>query len=379
MRVTDLFAGCGGLSKGFEMAGFELTLALEQWDLARTVYEQNFNHIIKSADLSNVLDATNVISRERPDIIIGGPPCQEFSVAGGRVEGVRAELTLNFAEIVKAISPQWFLIENVQGIKNSAAWAKGRKLLKNAGYGITECVLNAAYFGVPQNRKRFFAIGCIGEEDNFLLDQIEFGRTEQPLSLREYVGDEFGIDFYYRHPRNWGRRGVFSLNEPSPTIRSTNRSVPPGYTPHPDDAGPSNIARRLTVEERARVQTFDKTFRFAGAMTAQDTLVANAVPVVLAQHVASAISRYEEERSMTIDQNFRSWLSDNQEYTQRTISNVVSRLNRAIRILHTKQLTNDPLDAIHALERKKEFVELSSSVRSQIKKAIRLHAKYHQK
>jgi DNA (cytosine-5)-methyltransferase 1 len=105
-------------------------------------------------------------------------------------------------------------------------------------------------------------------------------------------------------------------------------------------------------------------------------MIANAVPASLAEHVAAAISRYEEQRSMFSDPNFREWLSSTQEYTPRTISNVISRINRASRILHARQLSNDPLDIIHALERKGEFAELSSSVRSQIKKAIRLRAEF---
>lgn len=376
MRVVDLFAGCGGLSKGFEQAGFELTLAVEHWAPAREVYEANFDHVVRDLDLARVSDATRLIRPERPDLIMGGPPCQEFSAAGGRVESDRAELTLKFSRIISAVRPRWFMLENVPGAQNSVAWQAGRAVLEKAGYGITECVLNAAYFGVPQNRKRFFAIGCQGEEHDFLFDEIQMDSSDAPLSVRDFVGDEFGIDFYYRHPRNWGRQGVFSLDEPSPTIRSTNRPVPPGYTPHPNDAGPSNEARPLSSWERARIQTFPENFRFSGTMTSQNTMIANAVPSILAEHVASAILRYEERLLMYSDPNFREWLSSTQDYTPRTISNVISRINRASRILHARKLSNDPLDVIHALERKGEFTELSSSVRSQIKKAIRLRAEF---
>ncbi|MFC7288770.1 DNA cytosine methyltransferase [Herminiimonas glaciei] len=379
MRVVDLFAGCGGLSKGFEQAGFELTLAVEQWEAARTTYSNNFHHPVSNMDLSEVIDATKLIRAQRPDLIIGGPPCQEFSVAGSRVEGPRAQLTVSFSEIVRDSGSKWFMLENVQGIRNSDAWIAGKSLLEEAGYGITECVLNAAYFGVPQNRKRFFAIGCLGEKNDFLLDQLEVGATDNPLSIRDFLGDEFGIEFYYRHPRNWGRRGIFSIDEPSPTIRSTNRSVSPGYTPHPDDAGPSTNARRLSTAERARVQSFSRDFKFSGSMTDQNTMIANAVPVLLAQHVASAIARYEEERLMFSDPHFRQWLAHTHEYTPKTVSNVISRVKRASRILHANFIPPDPLDAINALERRKEFIDLSSSVRSQIKKAIKLHAEFHRR
>ena len=379
MRVVDLFAGCGGLSKGFENAGCELALAVENWEAARKVYQRNFDHPVLDLDLSGVNEATKVIAKELPDIIVGGPPCQEFSIAGSRVEGSRARLTINFAEIIHATKPKWFVLENVQGIRNSATWIEARKILEDAGYGISESVLNAAYFGVPQNRRRFFAVGCLGETHDFLVDQLETKQSEEPLTIRQYVGDEFGIDFYYRHPRNWGRRGIFSLDEASPTIRATNRNVPPGYSAHPEDAGSHLEARALTTTERARLQTFESTFTFLGTNTAQNTMIANAVPVNLAKHIAITILRHEKGQAMDSDLAFRKWLVSSQRYTPRTAGNIVSRLKRTSRILHTSKLSIDPLDVIHALERSGEFTNLPSSVKSQIKKAIRLHAEFYQR
>lgn len=377
MRVVDLFAGCGGLSKGFEKAGFELALAVEKWEPARAVYQKNFDHPVKALDLSNLIDAVAGVKKERPEIIVGGPPCQDFSSAGERVESERARLTVSFAEIIRAARPAWFVMENVQEARKSLSWQSARRLLSSAGYGITECVLNAAFYGVPQNRKRFFAVGRLEEDDEFLLDELTSGATEDPLTVREYVKEDFGIDYYYRHPRTWGRRAVYSLDEPSPTIRSTNRPVPPGYRGHPDDAAMASLARPLTAEQRARIQTFGKSFKFHGATTHKDIMIANAVPVNLARHIAKAIAGFEELRSMNPgDRTFRTWLADTQCYTPRTASNVVSRVRRANRILSISRLPNDPLTAIHALERKREYQELTSAVRSQIKKAIRLHAEF---
>ncbi|UMR31987.1 DNA (cytosine-5-)-methyltransferase [Massilia sp. MB5] len=377
MRVVDLFSGCGGLSKGFELAEFELMLAVERWAAARDVYARNFDHPVKDVDLNRVGDAVSLIEKERPNIIVGGPPCQEFSIAGDRVEGDKAKLTIKFAQIIRDVRPQWFVVENVIGLSQSATWQKARKILSGAGYGITEQVLNAAYFGTPQNRKRFFAIGRLDEEDGFLTDQLELGKADDPLSIRDFLGDEFGIDFYYRHPRNWGRRGVFSIDEPSPTIRSTNRPVPPGYTVHPRDAGPLEDARALTTVERARIQTFERNFELAGTITDQNMMIANAVPVQLAQHVAAAIRRYEEERIMISDPEFRNWLTAAHEYTPRTAGNVISRLKRATKILDSKNLPPNPLDALDKLDQQKEFRKLGVSIRSQIRKAIRLHAEFH--
>lgn len=375
MRAVDLFSGCGGLSKGLQNAGLDVTLGVEMWEPARAVYAANFEHPAKELDLSGVNDAAALVRRQKPMIIAGGPPCQEFSAAGMRVEGKRAKLTETFARIVIACDTEWFLFENVLGAESSEAWTRSRRLFQRAGFGITEVMMNAAHYGVPQYRKRFFAIGRRGEDDGFLLDELEDRKSEDALTVRDYVGDEFGIDYYYRHPRTWGRRAVFSIDEPSPTIRSTNRPVPPGYKRHENDSGPSHLARPLSPAERARVQTFDRKFQFFGTMTDQNVMIANAVPVNLAHHVGAAILSHQQwSATMPGDRRFRTWLENTQDYTPRTISNVLSRLKRAGRILNASRLSSDPLDTIHALERRKEFTNLSASVRSQIKKAVRLHS-----
>lgn len=378
MRTVDLFAGCGGMSKGFEAAGFELVLAAEKWAPARAVYEANFDHPARDIDLSDLIAAVHGVKKERPDIIVGGPPCQDYSAAGARIESERASLTVSFAEIVHAVRPTWFVMENVQEARKSNAWKSARNLLWRSGYGISEHVLNAAYFGVPQNRKRFFAIGRLGEDDQFMEGIVDAGATESPLSIREYLQDEFGIDFYYRHPRTWGRRAVYSIDEPSPTVRTVNRPVPPGYTRHPADAAHYKHVRALTPAERARVQTFGRGFVLSGIMSHLDIMVANAVPVELARHVADAIARFEKERGMpNADRTFKTWLQK-QGYEPRTAGNVVSRFHRVARLLKASRLQGETLVLIHQLERNREYQEMSSSVRSHLKQAIRLHAQFRE-
>lgn len=377
MRAVDLFAGCGGMSKGFEAAGFELVMAVEKWAPARHAYAKNFGHAAHDIDLADVVASVRGVKKEKPAIIIGGPPCQDYSAAGARMEGDRAQLTVSFAEIVNAVRPSWFVMENVQQARKSFSWQAAKRLLSKAGYGITECVLNAAYYGVPQNRKRFFAVGRLGEDREFLLEALEDGAAETPLTIREYLGDEFGIQHYYRHPRTWGRRAVYSIDEPSPTVRTTNRPVPPGYSKHPSDTADYRQVRALTPEERARIQTFEPEFQLVGPAWQRDTMVANAVPVQLARHVADAIMQFEKARGDSkVDRTFKTWLAETQGYTERTAGNVVSRLNRAARMLKIVRFDADPLSSIHALERKREYQELGSAVRSHLKKAIRLHAEF---
>ena len=100
MKVVDLFCGIGGLSLGFENSGFEIVSAYDFWDKAINVYSKNFSHPAVQFDLSDEANASITISRFKPDVIIGGPPCQDFSSAGTRQEGFKANLTVSFARIV---------------------------------------------------------------------------------------------------------------------------------------------------------------------------------------------------------------------------------------------------------------------------------------
>ena len=113
MRVVDLFAGSGGLSLGFQNAGFDVVAAFERWPAAAKCYRANFDHPALEIDLADVPAAVAEIEKFSPDVVIGGPPCQDFSHAGKRVEADRASLTESFAAIVAAIRPKCFVMENV--------------------------------------------------------------------------------------------------------------------------------------------------------------------------------------------------------------------------------------------------------------------------
>ncbi|MDR3205531.1 MAG: DNA cytosine methyltransferase [Candidatus Methanoplasma sp.] len=162
MRAVELFSGCGGMSLGFMNAGFEMVAAYEYWDAAIACYEKNFNHPVRKADLSDADAAARLIKDDSPDVIIGGPPCQDFSAAGKRVESDRASLTKRYAMIVAAVKPPFFVMENVGRSSKSEAYAEARKVFKDAGYGLTERVLDASLCGVPQKRKRFICVGAQG-------------------------------------------------------------------------------------------------------------------------------------------------------------------------------------------------------------------------
>lgn len=302
MRIVDLFAGCGGMSRGFENAEHEVVAAFEYWDDAVACYKANFNHQVFQQDLSNYIESADMIRNFRPDMIIGGPPCQDFSHAGKRTEGDRADLTLAYAEIIRRVTPRWFVMENVDRSRNSTAYSKARKVFKDAGYGLTEKVLDASLCGVPQKRKRFFCIGLMGAEDGFLEEFIERRIAQTPMTVREYFGDRLGVEYYYRHPRNYSRRAIFSIDEPAPTIRGVNRPVPRGYTGHPNDVAPvSEELRELTTLERAQIQTFPEDYNWVGNKTTMEQMIGNAVPVKLAEFVGTVIREYDEHLRMQME------------------------------------------------------------------------------
>lgn len=117
--------------------------------------------------------------------------------------------------------------------------------------GLSWQVLDASKCGVPQKRKRFFMIGKLNEQDDFMTPFLQKGLSKTSMTLREYFGDSLGLNFYYRHPRSYARRGIFSIDEPSPTIRGINRPMPKGYQIHANDPVDSKEGiRALTTSVR---------------------------------------------------------------------------------------------------------------------------------
>lgn len=297
MTAVDLFSGCGGMSLGFERAGFDVLAAFDNWMPAIEVYRKNFDHPIYQQDLSDVDSTVEQVEGLAPTLIFGGPPCQDFSTAGHQDEnGGRAILSVAYATIVSKVRPQWFVMENVATIKNTKSFQRACEIFREAGYGITCKVLNAAYCGVPQTRKRMFIVGGLGETGGFLDEALDAGRSDKPMTIRDYLGDSLGIDHYFRVPTNYSRRGVFSIDEPSMTIRAIDRPIPPGYKGNPKDSAPVSETRILTPKERSYIQTFPEEFEFFGGKSDVNTMIGNAVPVNLAKYVASALLAYAEAK-----------------------------------------------------------------------------------
>lgn len=167
-NILDLFAGCGGLSTGFEMAGFNIPVAIEKDEWASETYQANHpnTHVI-TEDITNIENPKSVIPEGiKIDGIIGGPPCQGFSLCGKRdKKDPRNSLFMDYIRFLREIQPSFFIMENVPGILSmeTATGESVKELImaeyKKAGYNATYKILNAAEYGVPQSRNRVIFIG----------------------------------------------------------------------------------------------------------------------------------------------------------------------------------------------------------------------------
>ena len=294
IKTVDLFCGCGGMSLGFQNAGFRVMSAFDNWQPAVDTYNSNFTHKAIRADISEAGFHEQVAALS-PDLISGGPPCQDFSIAGKRdAKGSRANMTLIYSQIIARVRPQWFVMENVYNIEKFPVLADALKVFKEAGYGVSKRVIDASYVGVPQMRRRYFVVGRLGVKDGFLDDQLAGGLSGERTSVRDYLGDSLGTKYYYMHPRSYNRRGIFSVDEPSATIRGVNRPMPGNYKKHPaDKTSDFRKVRALTSTERALIQSFPGSYMFKGTKSAIEQMIGNAVPVRLAEYVANVIINYE--------------------------------------------------------------------------------------
>ena len=197
-KIIDLFAGCGGMSLGFELAGFTPVWAVEKDEWAANTYKYNHkNTSIYVGDITKISDPQRVFACDQITGIIGGPPCQGFSLSGNRdTKDPRNSLFMDFIRFVKVFSPCFFIMENVQGILS--AKTKTGEYVKNlvcsvaqdAGYNVCISLLNAADYGVPQARMRVFFIGIHHEYPfNPAMLAPEKITENNPVTLWEAISD----------------------------------------------------------------------------------------------------------------------------------------------------------------------------------------------
>lgn len=334
MNVIDLFSGVGGMSLGFYREGFENVFSIDFDKQICQTYKKNFpNHKLIEKDIRQLTEEEilELTKGKEIDIIIGGTPCQGFSIAGniGRsfIDDPRNHLFKEFARVVSILKPKFFVIENVARAYNHNK-GKTRKeiisLFESLGYKVNCKILNSANYGVPQVRNRVFFIGnrlklinkfpekthdknpkitidnkkikrwvtikeviddlpnlSSGESSN-IPNHESMNHTEQMLNKMSYItngGSRNQIPQNLRPKSGDVRKYIkYEKNKPSICITGDMRKVF-HYSQN----------RALSVRELARIQSFPDDFIFVGYKVSQQQQVGNAVPPLLAQAIANII------------------------------------------------------------------------------------------
>ncbi len=344
-NVIDLFCGAGGLSYGFERAGFNVLLGIDNDAKALETFERN--HTGTKSICGNITEITYkdhiapLLDGKKIDVIIGGPPCQGFSLSGPRnFNDPRNKLYLSYIRLVEEIQPKAFVIENVPGLVglfNGEVKDNIIKTFAEMGYEVKYRILCAADYGVPQNRKRVVFVGVKGENTfEYPAIQTEQVTCEMALSDLPPLVDVLGEDVqsYASAPQNAYQK---LMREKSDEIRNHVAAshsekvqhiislVPDGgnYKDLPAEFRESrnfHVAwtrfhsqkpaptidtghrhhfhykynRVPTVRECARLQSFPDDFIFLGNKTQQFRQVGNAVPPIMAQRIADQIRKLLE-------------------------------------------------------------------------------------
>jgi len=290
--VIDLFAGCGGFALGFETAGFP-TVGYEMLPDACATYRHNLTGICHQIKLT---EETELIGK--PAVIIGGPPCQPFSV-GGRQKGLKDSRDgfPIFLNAVKRYAPKIAIFENVRGMlfRNKAYFEEIVNSLRKMGYVVEWEILTASDYGVPQKRQRLFCVAHQGgwhwPQKTHLSTPLTVGDALGELALMP--GDDGGkfltpsMDEYvkkYELKSKCVRPRDLHLNEPARTVTCRNLAAATGDMLRL--RLPDGRRRRLTVREGARLQSFPDWFEFLGSEQSQFNQIGNAVPPVLGRAIA---------------------------------------------------------------------------------------------
>lgn len=352
-NFIDLFCGCGGFTQGFVQAGYNPLLGVDMWNDATTTYKHNFptSEIIND-DIANIsteeLLKTAYVTSCDVDGIIGGPPCQGFSISGKRlIDDPRNVLYKSFVEFVGEIQPRFFVMENVPGLVSMAKGAVKDTIIEDfssRGYNVSWKILASDDYGVPQHRRRVFFVGLNRNvfEDKFFefpAPKIDDKITcKDAISDLDFISDEVALPdetTYQLSPtteyQKLMRKNSNVLWNHVATIHNAKTKeiismVPNGgnYKSLPEklwstrkvhiawtrmdsekpcftiDTGHNHHfhyrANRVpTARESARIQSFPDRFRFLGIKTSQLKQVGNAVPPLLAQALAEEISKLLQE------------------------------------------------------------------------------------
>ena len=352
-NFIDLFCGCGGFTQGFVQAGLNPLLGVDMWSDATTTYKFNFpGSEILNADVTTItteqLLSAAKTTADKVDVIIGGPPCQGFSISGKRlIDDPRNVLYKSFVEYVGDIQPKIFVMENVPGLVSMAKGAVKDAVVEDftsRGYNVSWRILASDDYGVPQHRRRVFFVGLnkkyYGERfydfpEAFTMPKVT---CKDAISDLDFISDEVALpdETTYELPAATEYQKLMRVDSSilwnhvatihNEKTKSIIAMVPDGsnYQSLPEelwstrkvhiawtrmdskrpcftiDTGHNHHfhyrANRVpTARESARIQSFPDRFRFLGIKTSQLKQVGNAVPPLLAEALASKILEYLEE------------------------------------------------------------------------------------
>lgn len=297
LSVVSLFAGCGGMDLGFiggfdflgkhyDRTGFYIKWANEINAAACKTYRTNFQHPIIEGDIAQEINHLP----DYADVVIGGFPCQDISINGKMlgINGKRSSLYTYIVEAVKKLQPKAFVAENVSGLllkQNEYSFNKILSDFNSLGYNVSYQLYHTEYYGVPQTRARIIFVGV--RQDCGLFNHPS-PLTEKPITVREAIGDLEQL------PRDKSFAHFWSMANVS--CEQGNRSLVadrPGYTIRAECHGNNHfhysLKRRISMREAARIQSFPDSFVFPCGLRETERQIGNAVPPVLAWHIAKAL------------------------------------------------------------------------------------------
>lgn len=337
LKCVDLFSGVGGFTQGLESAGLECVLGVDNDKYAVEAYKRNHSHECLQLDLSlekNQVVIVEKIINEKVNLVVGGPPCQGFSIFGNRrfvntrnhdlKNDKRNNLVFAFANIVVKSGVEWFIMENVPGILSAHGGSyvdEIKKFFLEHGYKTEDKVINAANYGAPQLRKRFILFGTktslmipfpkpkffenpeswqhayrtVGEVLNDLSDEATLGKyknhiapSHSPIIAERFSyikeGEKLDVDKLPNHLKNGTKTGK-PISNYSHVFKRLHRNKPSGTIVPGHNALPVHptLNRTLTIREAARIQTFPDSYEFVGPIINQCLQVGNAFPCIVAQ------------------------------------------------------------------------------------------------
>ncbi len=310
--VVSAFAGCGGSSLGYSMAGFRELLAIDWDDNAVATFRLNFPEIpvfhgdIASLTVDDVLRTTGLAQGDL-DVLDGSPPCQGFSLAGSRdLEDDRNQLFREYVRLLEGLRPRAFLMENVSGMvkgKMKLVFAEAMRLLKAAGYQVSARLMNAMYFSVPQFRERMIFIGV---REDLQVNPSHPRPQSRPVTVFQAIGH-----IPPGEPGDHSKAVIeaWHFARPSEDLRKASirrtgcqeHYVGSFHSVRLDPNRPSrtqtrsqlhwrwDVPRKLTTLEAAILGSFPPQFRWVGTRNQAKERIGNSVPPLfmkaLAEHV----------------------------------------------------------------------------------------------